>query len=1032
MALMGHFAMGCAANLGAENTSLDDSGNELVVDQEFDFANQQVIVTCADGSKETYPFADFDIKTACLPKEPPDKVRELSGFQGIFCASYETGGFRCWNTDPQNTSLGRTQPPSLVGEMSNVDIGFMVACGLDSEHGVRCWGHNEREQLNIPAKFAQPGAARDVVAGEDYVCALTATRPANGKELECWGTYGVTDLNLELPDTFKPIRQIESVAGSLCVVYEDSSLACYGAYPAKPQVTTGVRKLYTNKIVACAELENGTLSCFTDFNPDLHPITKNVPSVAFTNISDIAIGENTACVLRSNGLAKECFGNTNSGENIYPDAAQSATKVVIGNGQYCATKPNGELFCWAFGGKEIAPFTNHKAQFLTAGAASACSIDAQGRSTCWGRRSATSGKYGLSHMFGIDSSFDASNPPYEIGHQTISLGEDHSCFLQQGYLQCRGNDYAGQGSLHEAADIQINRVIVSGLHHNCVIREDNHAVCWGDNALGQTLVPDAALASAKIDAGANHTCVVTTSNEAVCWGDSTFKQTLVPQDLGSVTEVAAGRAHSCAMTSAGPVRCWGDNSLGQTDVPNFAQPVKSLHAGFDHTCAVLTDDTFECWGSGEFRQLLKPIGLSKVKAMALGDGFTCAIRASDDQVTCWGKDTDGQTAVPAVVGLDFGRTPAHVNDTRVLYGANLMSRTTFATVTSAENYGGPVFEYLGIRSASEQPLSYNVKVDYTTDCRAIRRTNSDFGLQIRNPLTSTYVTEIITNLQGTGTLVFENLRGLSELSLSVSNRDFAQSTQAFVQSVQINADESCSFKVNAVNAIPTNETLSVLAEGARFLTRELNESFTAWLKARVDASFVQDAVTGKVAAVEAEKGRIIQRAQTAIFNANLTPSDFGLTAFDTASVNMGLFSSAETIQPTSANGLGQAITIQRPLPESRRAPWFDYLYDLYIDSLNTDAAELILEQLRNYNGMIAVILEGTQNIGSEQGARERLDLAVFRAENFLRQVGFLKASLSDNVRLEIEKLFDIAIEKKSDYCLKGQSEGTVLNAGCQS
>jgi len=1009
--------------------------SEMVVSVDFDPVAGGFVVTCDDGRVETYPIGGLDLANACLPPEPPNRVTDLFGFQGIFCATYESGALHCWAANDDVLSQGRANHPSLVGEMSNIDMGFMSACGLDDQHGVRCWGNNERKQLNIPAEFTAPGAARDLSVGEDYVCVLRADGFEPGNELECWGTYGVTDLNLELPANLAPIRQIESVGGSLCVVFEDDSLECYGAYPARPAIPEGrrVRELYTNKIVACAVLDDDKLSCFTDGNPAFNPITANVPDVAFSDISDIAIGDRTACILRSNGLNKECFGDVNSGENIYPDAAQKATKVVIGDREYCALQPNGELLCWSFGGTPFDPFPGHAAEHIVAGAASACSIDAEGKTTCWGRRDAVLTQWGLSTLFDIDTQLDIENAPYVRGPQSISLGEDHSCFLQQGYLQCRGNDYAGQGSLHGPADVLINRVIVSGLHHNCVIREDDQVVCWGDNALGQTRLPATLPTASAIDAGANHTCIVSTDGEAVCWGDSSFGQARVPAELGTVTAVAAGRAHSCALTEAGAVSCWGDNALGQLDVPAFSSAVASLEAGFDHTCAILADDTFTCWGSDEYRQLLKPIGLTKVSALAAGDGFTCAIGKADQQVECWGRDTEGQTRVPAEVGLDFSRQRSVANGTRVMHGANLFTRKEFGTVSVVENFGGAVFEYAGIDSAAGNALGYDVRVRYTADCQTVSRQNIDFGIQARSPATATYLTRKLSGFRGSGTVEFQNLRGLSELSFSVGNLDFAEPDQAFVAELGIDPDDRCSFRIDAVNVIPTTTALEVLGEGATELTQQLEDSFADWLRARTDRSFAEDELPGKLAEIDVQKQRIVERAQNALFSDEFfyEPADFDLVAFDEPTVVAGLFAPVETLLPGPDNALTEPVDIQWPLGDADRAEWFDYLEDIYIASLNTDVAELLFEQLLSYRGSLEVVIQGTEDIASERSARERLDGVVARVEAFLRQSDYLKGSLNDEVELQIDRLFDVAIEKKSGICLDGVSEGTVAEAGCQ-
>ena len=144
---------------------------------------------------------------------------------------------------------------------------------------------------------------------------------------------------------------------------------------------------------------------------------------------------------------------------------------------------------------------------------------------------------------------------------------------------------------------------------------------------------------------------------------------------------ATGRGHTCAVVAEGQVLCWGDDNFGQLGngvaagtVTAPAGPVvlpagthaTALAAGADHTCALLSNGQVSCWGRDTNGQLgdgslavdvsapsstvVLPGGPSAyATAIAAGDRHTCALLGSGG-VTCWGDDAAGQVGNGAVSG----------------------------------------------------------------------------------------------------------------------------------------------------------------------------------------------------------------------------------------------------------------------------------------------------------------------------------------------------------------------------------------------
>ena len=81
----------------------------------------------------------------------------------------------------------------------------------------------------------------------------------------------------------------------------------------------------------------------------------------------------------------------------------------------------------------------------------------------------------------------------------------------------------------------------------------------------------------------------------------------------------------------------GNNDYGQTDSPYVvddpAGQYTAVSAGYQHSCAIRTDNTITCWGENDDGQADAPAG--QYTAVSAGYQHSCAIR-TDKIITCWG------------------------------------------------------------------------------------------------------------------------------------------------------------------------------------------------------------------------------------------------------------------------------------------------------------------------------------------------------------------------------------------------------------
>lgn len=286
------------------------------------------------------------------------------------------------------------------------------------------------------------------------------------------------------------------------------------------------------------------------------------------------------------------------------------------------------------------------------------------------------------------------------GVKQVSGGMSHTCVLMNatGGVMCWG--YNANGELGDSTNTGKTRPVdVWGLSvgvdylrvghmHSCVLMQTGGVKCWGYGIYGEigdgtftsknvpTDVVGLGSGIASIGLGAYLTCAVTDAGELKCWGINDFCQVgdgstvnkNIPVDITSISlpvrMATPGRADSCVLLENGTVKCWGRNDggqLGNGTTTGSCTPVdamglvntSTMACQQYHLCAVDDVGTLKCWGWNAYGQLgdgtiaRKTIpntvaGLpSTVDMVATGWAHTCAL-LSNDQVWCWGRNTEGQ------------------------------------------------------------------------------------------------------------------------------------------------------------------------------------------------------------------------------------------------------------------------------------------------------------------------------------------------------------------------------------------------------
>lgn len=158
--------------------------------------------------------------------------------------------------------------------------------------------------------------------------------------------------------------------------------------------------------------------------------------------------------------------------------------------------------------------------------------------------------------------------------------------------------------------------IAAGNRFTCAILEDG-VRCWGNDANGQTQIPETTERPHQIEANKDTVCALD-GQQLICWGDTRHLSIDGPQTLNAPSKIAMNSVAVCVLAANG-VQCWDDGSadgLGKQVPADIASPT-DIFMGEAAAC-VKQAGGLKCWGNAA-SNLAEIVDLGeKVKALAIG------------------------------------------------------------------------------------------------------------------------------------------------------------------------------------------------------------------------------------------------------------------------------------------------------------------------------------------------------------------------------------------------------------------------------
>jgi hypothetical protein len=603
-------------------------------------------------------------------------ARSLAVGWGWACALLVDGATWCWGDDNTNVTTSSTHFPRqvplehVIALEGAADVTYAVTEG----GALYTWGQADSYsglQPSAEPVLLEPRGIAEVAAADGYAC----LRDEKGG-VECW----------EPPKrigTRVPIVNAAHVAVGAwggCALASDGDVSCWKAKaPAIPErVVQGAEQIALGNVIGCAIVHGGAVRCWGA------EATARRAEVLFAGADRLRGGADSLCALADSGAPRCVFGDPPPSQPwLVPQpeplasspALRGAVDLRAGVDWGCAIAA-GAIGCWeqTLPGPDgptpltIAPVylgnlaaLDHVRQVAVADDHK-CIVTVDDELDCWGDN-----EHG---QLGQGDFTELTGPTRVPGIGAVrsgAAGDEQTCAVTRaGDVLCFGATPFAQGQCPPGVDyptprhcepkpvrVASNAIDVTvGPRHSCLLTQEGHAQCWGQNDFGQ--LGDGTRAASATP--------VTVLDE-------------VRRPLEELTSLHAVDDRTCALDRQHRVWCWGRNEPGTQGRP-YNSPRKASLASHPFSvgpaeqiasgCVRLKGGEVRCWGPlrPEAPKAYEParVGICRTALVSDGPGFCSSDLAGETScLVLRGNDLVGFTAaIDGTVSMSGGRYGDHL------------------------------------------------------------------------------------------------------------------------------------------------------------------------------------------------------------------------------------------------------------------------------------------------------------------------------------------------------------------------------------
>lgn len=426
---------GSAEGIGIDVFSSDLSVDDTRLEERtplMDSSESEDFNPSTDGSVVRLDAAFHD---TFVPKDGfyEGSVPQVIAFSDMTCTVTASGDVYCWGLNNYLNRVGtesereRPRRVETLRQIVQFDMSVSMACGVDYNHHVWCWGENF-------ANILQTGSVEDPL--------LVARRRQDITGIEQVAPYGPAFLGRHVSGVVYGRAAVPSVLvnfslpasanyidaeGGWCVVLSTGQVACYTSgdfTTTTPRIVDGLNNVTSIDVGGghfCALKRDGTLWCWgrNEFGQT------GIPLAA----SDRCFREQRSDARGTYDVYEHCV---NRPQRV-PDLTD-VVEVSAGGGNTCVRKRDQTVWCW---GNNFRPYTPDPGQGLVGDGLPNTELCPW---ALWDPPSFTPGggyqcRQRPSRLMGL------------TGATSISVASDHTCvLLSSGQIWCWGSRATGTGS----------------------------------------------------------------------------------------------------------------------------------------------------------------------------------------------------------------------------------------------------------------------------------------------------------------------------------------------------------------------------------------------------------------------------------------------------------------------------------------------------------------------------------------------------------------------------------------------------------